>query len=85
MCKKLYIIYNKKYLIGDHPELQSESGNSQGGDFPCMCRCPVNQFNNLNYTLSQNIMTLEQRRQKVISYNLKYNAPCLSFCPLSTL
>ena len=64
------ISYNDAYIIqfirlGDHPEIQSESGNSQGGNFPCMCGCPVKGFRNLQHSLSSSIKSLEARRQEV--------------------
>ena len=33
-----------------HP-IQNESGNSQGGHFPCLCGCPVTEFSNLMKSL----------------------------------
>ena len=45
------------YISGDHPEIQSASGNSQGGTFPCLCGCPV--YTNLTNVLSRSAMTRE--------------------------
>ena len=48
--------------LGDHPEIQSESGNSQGGHYPCNCGCKVSQFSNLYAVYSRKLDSLEKRR-----------------------
>lgn len=59
------IILKLKYFLGDHPEIQSESGNSQGGNYPCNCGCHVSQFSNLHEVYSRHIDSLEERRRVV--------------------
>ena len=59
-----YIMYSVIFP-GDHPELQFESGNSHGGNYPCMCGAHVKRFNDLAYLFNRNIQSLEERRLKV--------------------
>ena len=53
-------------IIGDHPELQFESGNQIGGTFPCMCGANVNRFNDFAFSSQHTLISLEQRRKKVL-------------------
>ena len=67
-------------FIGDHPEIQSEAGNSQGGTYPCPCGTPVSEFNNINLCYSQPILSLEERRQKVSIHSIYTLKSMIIFC-----
>ncbi|XP_066925550.1 uncharacterized protein [Clytia hemisphaerica] len=56
-----------RFFIGDHPELQFESGNSQGGNYPCVCGCHSGKFGNTAYAFKNNfVKSLDERRTKLI-------------------
>ena len=57
-----YIFY---VFLGDHPELEFESGNAHGGTYPCTCGCSVDDFNDLAAMYKCKAMSLEDRRKKV--------------------
>lgn len=56
-----------RFFHGDHPEIQFESGNLHGGNFPCLCGCKAKNFTNLENVYTHKILSQEQRRQKVIA------------------
>ncbi|XP_057308110.1 uncharacterized protein LOC130645997 [Hydractinia symbiolongicarpus] len=56
-----------RFFHGDHPEIQYESGNSHGENFPCLCGCKKSRFTDIAHVYSNKIVSLEQRRKKVIS------------------
>ena len=47
---------------GDHPEIQYEAGNSQGGHFPCLCGLEKSKFNDLETVLRSEIIDLNSRK-----------------------
>ena len=47
-----------RFFQGDHPEIQFESGNQQGGHFPCLCGVKIDQFSNLNTILRSEVRDL---------------------------
>ncbi|XP_066924658.1 uncharacterized protein [Clytia hemisphaerica] len=54
-----------RFFQGDHPELQFESGNSIGGNYPCHCGCPKFEFNNPGKGYKYKLTSLEWRREKL--------------------
>ena len=50
---------------GDHPEIQFEAGNSQGGTYKCLCGLEKSKFNDLEATLRSQIIDLDARRKIV--------------------
>ena len=63
--------------LGDHPEIQYESGNAIGGSYPCTCGVKLDSFKVLAATLGQRLKSLENRRERVCFINCKniYNTP----------
>ena len=53
------------YALGDHPEIQYESGNAIGGSYPCICGVKLDSFKKLSITLGQRLKSLECRREQV--------------------
>ena len=64
---KFYYLFETIFLIvlGDHPEIQSESGNNQGGNYPCNCGVHIDDFSDLFAVYSSRIGSLEERRAYV--------------------
>lgn len=61
------MVYNNLIrTLGDHPEIQFESGNLHGGHFPCLCGCNAKDFADLENVYTHKILSQEERRQKVI-------------------
>ena len=60
-------------IVGDHPELQFESGNQIGGTYPCICGANIRRFYDLLYCFqNSSFKTLEARRQKVMKERKHY-------------
>ena len=55
-----------RFFIGDHPEIQFEAGNSQGGHYPCLCGTHVSKFSDLEVSSRCRIIGPEKRRQIVM-------------------
>ena len=53
------------FIIGDHPELQFESGNQIGGTYPCMCGANGKRFHDFARSTQHALISLEERREKV--------------------
>ena len=51
-----------RYFNGDHPELQSESGQQIGGNYPCNgCEVPASEFKNLAKGFDGHYRSIEER------------------------
>jgi hypothetical protein len=57
------------FLIGDHPEIQFESGNLEGGNYPCPCGCKVTRFTDIAHVFRSRLISPEERRKKVRLFN----------------
>lgn len=55
-----------KFFSGDHPELQTESGQQIGGNFPCNgCQVPAHQFKYMQKTTGGQFKSIADRYEKV--------------------
>ena len=52
-----------RFFKGDHPEIQFEAGNSQGGTFPCLCGLSKGHFNDLESVFRSSLVGMETRHK----------------------
>ncbi|EDO31463.1 predicted protein [Nematostella vectensis] len=57
-----------RYMNGDNPAIQMESGTQHGGTFPCAgCDCNINSCYSLEYSLQRPYLTLKESQDLILA------------------